>query len=80
MVKCEEMKQTIWQYKLEEQLLIPENELIEEMEAKMEAAEWEKVEGESPISYLAETETLTMEEEFNLNQMVYESEEDENII
>ena len=39
MIKCEEMKQVIWQYKLEEQLLVPENEVMEEMEAKIEAAE-----------------------------------------
>src|ERR1044072_7396824 len=42
MVKCAEMKQTIRQYKAEEQLLIPEDELMAEMESKMEAGKWEE--------------------------------------
>ena len=49
------------------------------MEAKMEAAEWEEVDEESPSGYLAEKELTTLEEEFNLNQMAYEGEEDGNI-
>src|ERR1044072_8054579 len=79
MVKCEEIKQSIRQYKMEEQLLIPEDEIMEKIEAKMKAAEWEEINEESPSEYLAEEEPNTLEEEFNLNQMTYKSEEDENI-
>src|ERR1044072_3302846 len=79
MVKCEEMKQVIRQYKLKEQLLVPEDELMEEMEVKIEVVEWEEVKGESPIEYLAKAEMLTMKEKFNINQMTYKSKE-ENII
>ena len=53
---------------------------MEEMELKMEAAEWEEVEGESPTGYLAETESIEMEEEFNIYQMTDWSEEVEETI
>src|ERR1043165_7287134 len=56
MIKCAEMKQTIRQYKAEEQLLIPEDELMAEMKSRMEAAQWEEVTGESSTGYLAEQE------------------------
>src|ERR1044072_6800667 len=75
MVKCEEMKQHICQYKAEELLIIPEDDLMEEMEDKMEAAEWEEIEGESPTGYLAETEPIEMEEKFNIYQITDWSEE-----
>ena len=80
MVKCEEMKQHIRQYKAEEQLIIPEDDFMEEMELKMEAAKWEEVEGESPTGYLAETEPIEMDEEFNVYQMTDWSEEVEETI
>ena len=67
MVKCEKMKQTIWQYKLEEQLLIPEDEIMKEMEAKMEAVEWEEIGGKLSSRYLAEEEPTTLKEKFNIN-------------
>src|ERR1044072_1960888 len=73
MVKCEEMKQTISQYKAEEQLLIPEDELMVEMETKMEAAQWEEIVGESPTGYLAEQE----ENEAAYNFQIKEDEEEE---
>ena len=76
MVKCEEMKQTIQQYKLEEQLLIPEDEIMEEIEAKMKATEQEEIDEESLSRYLVREEPTTLEEEFNLNQMAYESDEE----
>ena len=81
MVKCEEMKQYIRQYKAEESLLIPEDDLMEEMEDKIGvAAEWEEIEGESPTGYLAEIEPIKIEEEFNIYQMTDLSEEmEENI-
>ena len=80
MIKCEEMKQHIHQYKTKELLIIPENELMGKMEDKMEAAEWEEVEGESPTGYLAEIEPIKIEEEFNIYQMTDWNEEiEENI-
>src|ERR1044071_10196819 len=51
MIKCEKMKQHIRQYKAEEQMLIPEDDFMGEIEDRMGAAEWEEVEGESPTEY-----------------------------
>ena len=56
MVKCEKMKQTICQYEAEEQLLVPEDELMAEMETRMEAAQWEEIVGKSPTGYLVKQE------------------------
>src|ERR1044071_5184609 len=56
MVKYKEMKQTICQYEATKQLLIPEDELMAEMESKMEAAQWEEVMEETPTGYLAKQE------------------------
>ena len=70
MVKCEEMKQYIRQYKIKKLLIIPEDDLMEEMESKMKIAKWEKIEGEPPIGYLVETESPTKKEEFNIYQIM----------
>ena len=77
MIKYEEMKQYIHQYKAEELLIIPEDNLMREMEDKMEVTEWEEIEEESPTGYLAETELIEMEKEFNIYQMTDWSEETE---
>src|ERR1044072_4718174 len=53
---------------------------MEEIEEKMKAAEWKEIEEELPIKYLAEAEPYTLAEEFKLNQITYESDEEENII
>ena len=74
------MKQHIRQYKAEELLIIPEDDVMGEMEGKMGTAEWEEIEGESPMGYLAETEPIEMEEEFNIYQMTNWSEEMEETI
>ena len=74
------MKQVIKQYKMKEQLLVSEDKLMEEMEAKMEVAEWEKIEGESPIGYLAGTKPMILEEEFNIYQMTDWSEKVEETV
>ena len=50
------------------------------MEAKIEPAKWEKVKGESPIGYLAETESNTIEEKFKIYQMTDWNEEAEKIV
>ena len=49
------------------------------MEAKIEAAEQKEVVGKSPSGYLVREEPTTLKEELNINQMIYEDEEDENI-
>src|ERR1044072_4588056 len=77
MVKCEEMKQTIFQYKANEQLLVPEDEFMAEMESKIEAAQWEEITGESPTAYLAEQD---WEEAIYNNHMRGKNEEDEGDI
>jgi hypothetical protein len=77
MVKCEEMKQTIRQYNVDEQLLISENEIMAEMESKMEAAQWEEITGESPTGYLAEQEWD--EEAYNYQIRGKEDEEEEDM-
>src|ERR1044072_3387266 len=74
------MKQYIRQYKAEELMIIPEDNLMGEMEDKLGAAEWEEVEGESPTGYLAGTESIEIEEEFNVYQMTDWSEEVEETI
>ena len=66
MVKCKEMKQHIWQYKIEELIIVPEDDLMKEMKAKMETAIWEKIKRELPTEYLVETEPITLEEKFNI--------------
>src|ERR1043165_8226798 len=63
MIKCEEMKQHICQYKAEELLIIPKDDVIGEIEGKMGTAKWEEIEGESPTGYLAKTEPIEREEE-----------------
>ena len=74
------MKQHICQYKAEELLIIPKDKLIENMEEKMEAAEWEKIEGESLTEYLAEIKPTTMDKEFNIYQVTdWSKEVKENI-
>jgi len=54
MVKYEEMKQTICQYEVNKQLLILENELMEELESRIEAAQWKEITRETPTGYLVE--------------------------
>src|ERR1044071_8958758 len=50
------------------------------MKDKMGTAEWKEVKGESPIGYLAETKPTTVNEGFNVYQMIDWSEEvEENI-
>ena len=50
--------------------------MMEKMEEKMEAAEWEEVDKESSSGYLAGEEPTTLEEEFSINQMKYESDKE----
>ena len=73
-VKCEEMKQTIRQYEANEQLLVPEDELMAELESKMEAAQWEEVTGKTPTGYLAKQE---WDEKIYNYQMKGEEDEEE---
>ena len=53
---------------------------MNEMETKMEIAEWEEIKGESPTGYLAETEFITIEEEFSIYQITDWSKEIEETI
>src|ERR1044072_679425 len=48
---------------------------MSEMEDKMGAAKWEEVEGKTLTGYLAGTESIKIEEEFNIYQMTDWSEE-----
>src|ERR1044071_5261694 len=80
MVKCEKMKQTIHQYKAEEQLLIPEDELMAEMETKMKAAQWEEVTGKSPTAYLTEQEWDETAYNFQISERKEEEEEEDDDI
>src|ERR1043165_1443392 len=77
MVKCAEMKQVIRQYKAEKQLLIPKDELMAEMESKMEAAQWEEITGESPTAYLAEQEPDESAYNFHIEGEEEEEEDDD---
>ena len=46
----------------------------------MKAATWEEVDEKSFSRYLVEAETLIIEEEFNINQMIDWNDEEESII
>ena len=76
-ILIEEFKKRIKSYQAE----LSKLELhLKEMEAKMEAVKWEEVEEKLLTGYLAETESLTMEEEFSIYQITNQNKKVEETI